>query len=72
MAMTITADDVLRDLLTTDEGKRDPYPFYRALHDLAPFHRGQADGMWYACRYDTCRQLLLDPHLGHDEEKFFR
>jgi cytochrome P450 len=72
MAMTITADDVLRDLLTTDEGKRDPYPFYRALHDLAPFHRSEADGMVYACRYDTCRQLLLDPHLGHDEEKFFR
>jgi cytochrome P450 len=72
MAMTITADDVLRDLLTTDEGKRDPYPFYRALYDLAPFHRSEADGMVYACRYDTCRQLLLDPHLGHDEEKFFR
>jgi cytochrome P450 len=72
MAMTVTADDVLRELLTTDEGKRDPYPLYRALHDLAPFHRWADDGMWYACRYDTCRQVLLDPSLGHDEEKMFR
>jgi cytochrome P450 len=72
MAMTITADDVLRDLLTTEEGKRDPYPFYRALHDLAPLHKWADDGMWYACRYDTCRQVLLDPHVGHDEERMFR
>ncbi|MGH8974207.1 MAG: cytochrome P450 [Acidimicrobiia bacterium] len=72
MAMTITADDVLRDLLTSEEGKRDPYPFYRALHDMAPFHKWADDGMWYACRYDTCRALLLDPHLGHDEERMFR
>jgi cytochrome P450 len=72
MAMTVTADDVLRELLTTDEGKRDPYPLYGALHDLAPFHRWADDGMWYACRYDTCRQVLLDPRLGHDEERMFR
>jgi cytochrome P450 len=72
MAMTLTADDVLRELLTTDEGKRDPYPLYRALHDLAPFHRWADDGMWYVCRYDACRQVLLDPRLGHDEEKMFR
>ncbi len=72
MAMTITADDLLRDLLTGEEAKRDPYPLYRALHDMAPFHRWADDGMWYACRYDTCRALLLDPHIGHDEEKLFR
>lgn len=72
MAMTITADDVLRQLLTTDDGRHDPYPRYRALHDLAPFHRWADDGLWYACRYDTCRQILLDPRLGHDEEKMFR
>lgn len=71
MAMTITADDVLRQLLT-DDGRKDPYPLYRALHDVAPFHRWADDGMWYACRYETCRQVLLDPRLGHDEEKMFR
>jgi cytochrome P450 len=72
MVLTITADDVLRELLTTDEGRWNPYPRYRALHDLAPLHRWSDDGMWYACRYDTCRQLLVDPHLGHDEERMFR
>ncbi|HEY3238147.1 MAG TPA: cytochrome P450 [Acidimicrobiia bacterium] len=71
MAMTITADDVLADLLRGD-GRADPYPLYRALHELAPFHRHDADGMWYAVRYETCRNLLRDPRLGHDEEKLFR
>lgn len=37
--MTVTADDVLRELLTTEAGRHDPYPMYRALHDLDPFHR---------------------------------
>jgi cytochrome P450 len=72
MAMTITADDVLADLLRGAGGRADPYPLYRALHDLAPFHRHDADGMWYALRYETCRSLLRDPRLGHDEEKLFR
>jgi len=45
---------------------------YRALHELAPFHRFSDDGMVYACRYETCRQILLDPRIGHDEEKLFR
>jgi cytochrome P450 len=71
MAMTITADDVLADLLRGD-GRADPYPLYRALHELAPFHRHDADGMWYAVRYETCRNLLRDPRLGHDDEKLFR
>jgi cytochrome P450 len=72
MAMTITPDDVLRELLTTETGRTDPYPFYRTLHEQAPFHRWADDGFWYACRYETCRQALLDPRLGHDEEKMFR
>jgi cytochrome P450 len=72
MAMTITADDVLADLLRGAEGRADPYPLYRALHEVAPFHRHDADGMWYAVRYETCRNLLRDPRLGHDDEKLFR
>ncbi|MGH8989971.1 MAG: cytochrome P450 [Acidimicrobiia bacterium] len=72
MAMTITADDILGDLLRTPEGRADPYPFYRALHEVAPFHRHGADGMWYATRYEACRNLLRDPRLGHDEERMFR
>src|SRR5919106_6681007 len=72
MAMTITADGILDDLLRSPEGRADPYPLYRALHELAPFHRYAGDGMWYATRYDTCRNLLRDPRLGHDEERLFR
>ncbi len=69
---TITADDILRDLLHSPEGQADPYPFYRALHDVAPFHRFADDGMWYVCGYEAGKDLLRDPRIGHDEEKFFR
>lgn len=71
MASTITADDLLRDLLTTEEARRDPHPLYRALREQAPFHRSGIDGMWYASRYEACREVLLDPRLGHDEERMF-
>jgi cytochrome P450 len=69
---TIVAEDVLHDLLLTDEGRANPYPLYRALHEQAPFYRSERDGVWYACRHATCRQLLLDDRLGHDEERMFR
>lgn len=71
-SQTLRADDVLRDLLTTAEGRANPFPHYRALHELDRFHRNSADGMWYAIGHKTCRTLLLDGRLGHDEERMFR
>jgi cytochrome P450 len=66
------ADALLDDLLHSETAKSDPAPFYRALHATAPLHRYDRDGMWYACGYETCRQILLDPRIGHDEERMFR
>ena len=72
MAMTITADDVIRDLLMNPDAQRDPYPLYRALHETAPFHKSANDGYWYISDYEACKELLRDPRIGHDEEKMFR
>ncbi|MGH2731501.1 MAG: cytochrome P450 [Actinomycetota bacterium] len=72
MAMTLTADDILNRLFNTPEGRRDPYPLYRMLHERAPFHRRGQDDIWYACHHTTCRKILLDNRLGHDQETMFR
>ncbi|MGH9001349.1 MAG: cytochrome P450, partial [Acidimicrobiia bacterium] len=61
---TATADEILRRLLTTEEGRRDPYPLYRALRDTAPFYRSGLDGCWYASGYDHCKAVLVDPRAG--------
>jgi cytochrome P450 len=69
MTMTMTADEVLHELLATPQGHADPYPYYRLLLAQAPFHHSGLDSFWYASSYQTCRQLLLDPRLGHDRER---
>jgi cytochrome P450 len=69
---TTTADDLFERLFNTVEGKRDPYPIYRELHRIAPFHRNAKDGIWYAARHDTCQQVLFDARLGHDQERLFQ
>ena len=69
---TVTAEEIINRLFNTREGRADPYPFYRQLHEVAPFHRSERDGVWYACRHDTCQQMLLDPRFGHDEKRVFR
>lgn len=64
VTITATADEVLRQLLGTPEGHANPYPLYQRLREVAPLHRSELDGVWYTCRYDDCRQVLLDPHCG--------
>jgi cytochrome P450 len=58
------ADELLHRLLATTEGQRDPYPLYRALRTMAPIHRSQLDGMWYASGFAAARRVLLDPCFG--------
>jgi len=72
MAITISAEGLLHDLFMTPEGRADPCPIYRALYEAGPFSKNPADGMWYAARYETCRQILLDPRFGHDEQTRMR
>ena len=68
---TTSADELFDLLFNTAEGRHDPYPIYRQLHEIAPFHRNLKDGIWYAARHDTCQQVLLDPRLGHDQDRLF-
>jgi cytochrome P450 len=71
-ATTTTADEILDRLFNTEEGRNDPYPIYRQLHEIAPFHRNERDKIWYACRHDTCQAVLLDNRMGHDQQRLFR
>jgi cytochrome P450 len=72
MAKTITADDVLEQMFFTPEGEANPYPLFRVLHDMGPLHRWSRDGCWYVTGYDAVRDLLVNPRIGHDDERMFR
>ncbi len=65
--MTVSVEDALHQLRFSAVGRTDPYPLYRVLLDQGPLHRSGDDGVWCAFGYRTCRELLLDPHLGHGE-----
>ena len=69
---TATADELLDRLFNTEEGREDPYPIYKQLHEIAPFHRNPKDGIWYACKHETCQAILLDSRVGHNQERLFR
>jgi cytochrome P450 len=72
VAKTVTADDIFEELFLSREGEANPYPLYRVLHELGPIHRWSRDGVWYATGYETCRELLINPKIGHDEQRIFR
>jgi cytochrome P450 len=59
-------DDLIHRALASPEGRADPYPLYRELLAVPQLHRSAVDGMWYAFRYEPCRQLLQESRLGHD------
>lgn len=67
-ATTIRADELLCTALLTPEGKRDPYPLYQEIREIAPLYRSGLDGLWYASRYSDCRALLIDPRCGRPRE----
>ena len=57
------ADRVMVELVTTAEGRADPYSRYAALREHAPVHRS-AFGFWLLSRYDDCLHLLRHPGVG--------
>lgn len=63
-ATTLQADEVIKELVTGPEGRRNPYPLYRELREMAPIHRSELDGIWYLSGYRACRDLLLDKRVG--------
>ena len=56
-------DGWLVRLLTTPEGKADPYTCYTPLREAGPVHRSDL-GLVVVGRYDDCQKVLRDPHFG--------
>ena len=66
--MSADADALLGELLLTPEGRRDPYPRYRRIQEVAPVHRSGL-GFWVLSRYEDCQQLLRDPRFGKGDRR---
>ena len=62
------ADALLGELFLTPDGRRDPYPRYARLRELAPIHRS-ALGFWVLTRYDDCQSVLRDPRFGKGDRR---
>src|SRR5499425_1098274 len=58
------AEAIVRDLFLDPDGRRDPYPHYHRLRDVAPVHRSTTLGAWLLTRYDDCCAVPRDPRLG--------
>jgi cytochrome P450 len=57
------AEDVVRELFLTPEGRIDPYPHYHRLRELSPVHHSTTLNAWLLTRYADCRAALRDPRL---------
>jgi cytochrome P450 len=63
VAEPATAEDVVRELFFTPEGRANPYPHYHRLRELAPVFRSEQLQTWLLTRYDDCKSALRDPRL---------
>jgi len=43
------------------ETQKCPYPAYKQLRDEAPVYNIAGTDMWVVTRYDTVREVLMDP-----------
>jgi cytochrome P450 len=66
--MSADVDALLGELLLTPEGRRDPYPRYERIRELAAVHRSGL-GFWVLSRYEDCQQLLRDPRFGKGDRR---
>jgi cytochrome P450 len=57
------ADQLLGEVLTSPDGRRNPYPRYAEIRERAPQFRS-ALGFAVLSRYEDCLAVLRSPHLG--------
>ena len=57
------ADDLFA-ALQTPEGKRDPFPLYRRLREVAPIYLDPASGLWHMLRWEDCNRVLRSDRFG--------
>ncbi len=65
----LQAESVAHELFRTPEGRRNPYPLYHRLRELAPVHRSDNARAWLLTRYEDCAAALRDPRLGKDYDR---
>jgi len=53
-------DQLLVDVMFAPEHNADPYPLLRELRETSPMHPLAGFPIWYATRYEDCRQVLRD------------
>jgi len=54
-------DQLLLDVMFAPEHNADPYPLLRELRETSPMHQLAGFPIWYATRYEDCRQVLRHP-----------
>jgi cytochrome P450 len=59
----VGADDVVRELFFTPEGRQDPHPLYHRLRGMAPVHRSEVVRAHIITSYEEARAALRDPRF---------
>ena len=65
---TVDPDAELVALLSTTEGRADPYPHYDAIRARGPIFRSVI-GSWIVNRFADCRQVLRSPHFAKASDR---
>ena len=63
----MTPDELILAVMSTPEGRHNPYPLYRQLHETAPVARSEMAPMWALTGYQDCHQVLRDPRFGKSD-----
>jgi HAD superfamily hydrolase (TIGR01509 family) len=61
-------DQLLVDVMFAPEHNDDPYPLLRELCETSPLHQLSGSPVWYATRYQDCRQVLRHPDFVKNTE----
>jgi cytochrome P450/FMN phosphatase YigB (HAD superfamily) len=61
-------DKLLADVMFAPEHNDDPYPLLRELRETSPVHQLGGHAIWYATRYDDCREVLRHPDFRKNTE----
>ncbi|GAA2071773.1 cytochrome P450 [Actinomadura alba] len=61
-------DQLLVDVMFAPEHNDDPYPLLRELRETSPLHQLSGSPVWYATRYQDCRQVLRHPDFLKNTE----
>ncbi len=58
------AEDIVKELFLTPEGRSDPYPLYHGLRESAPVHYSPEFDAWFVSTYDGVAAMVRDPRFG--------